>query len=136
MIKFEFLEHTADIKFRVKGKSLKAVFENCVLAVSHVLSRGRKIKSVKKKEFTVSGKNNESLLCNFIDELIYLLDAKNFVVSKSNVKILNGKLKAIVYGDDSSHYGDLDSIKAATYAEMYIREVKKGKWEAQVVVDV
>lgn len=136
MKKFEFLEHTADIKFKVYGKSLEDIFENCALAVSHIISRGRKIKAVKKKEFTVSGKNNESLLCNFIDELIYLLDAENFVFSKADVKVLEDKLNVVVYGDDTSHYSDLDSIKAATYAEMYVREVKKGKWEAQVVVDV
>ena len=134
--KFEFLEHTADIKFRVYGKSLKEIFSNCSLAISHIISRGKNIKAVKKKEFTVSGKDNESLLYNFIDELIYLLDAENFVVSKIDVELLEGKLKAIVFGDDASRYKDLDSIKAATYAEMYVRVVKKGKWEAQVVVDV
>ncbi len=134
--KFEFLEHTADVKFRVRGKSLNDIFSNCALAVSHIISRGKKIKAVKRKTFTVCGKDYESLLYNFIDELIYLLDAENFVVSNVDVKILDGKLNAVVYGDDSSHYKDLDSIKAATYAEMYVKQLKDKTWEAQVVVDV
>ena len=134
--KFEFLEHTADVKFRVRGKSLNDIFSNCALAVSHIISRGEKIKDLKEKNIAVSGKDYESLLYNFIDELIYLFDAENFVVCKAEVEILDGELKAVVYGDDASRYKDLDSIKAATYAEMYIKQLKNKTWEAQVVVDV
>jgi len=138
--KFKFLEHTADIKFRAYGKSLNEVFENCALAVSNTLSRGGKIKSIKKKKITVKGNDNESLLYNFLEELIYLLDAKDFIVSKAKVKIkkeIKGKkLEAEVYGDDTKNYSDLDQIKAATYAEMYVKKRSDGKWEAQVVVDV
>ena len=136
MKKFEFLEHTADIKFRVYGKNIKDVFENSALAVSHIFSRGKKIKSVKKKEFSVAAKNREALLYQFIDNIIYLFDAENFVVARVDVKLLESKLNAVVYGDDASHYKDLDSIKAATYAEMYIKQKKDKTWEAQVVVDV
>lgn len=135
--KFKFLEHTADIKFRAYGKSLNEVFENAALAVSDTLSRGGKIKAIKKKKITVKGNDNESLLYNFLEELIYLLDAKDFVVSKAKVKITDGKLEAEIYGDDTRKYRDLDHIKAATYAEMYVRHnTRTNTWEAQVVVDV
>lgn len=137
---FEFLPHTADVKFKLYGKSLNEIFSNCALAVSHIISRGKKIKSVKRKEFTVSGKDYESLLYNFIDELIYLLDADNFVLSRADTKLFDGlnakKINAVVYGDDASVYKDLDAIKSPTYAEMYIKKKKDKTWEAQVVVDV
>ena len=133
--KFRFLEHTADVKFRARGGTLNEVFENCAMAVSAIFSRGEKIKAVKKKKVSVSGKDNEALLYDFIDELIYLLDAEDFVVSRAVVKIAGGKLSGTVYGDLAGNYKDLDHVKAATYAEMYVRE-KNGKWEAQVVVDV
>lgn len=139
-MKYKFLEHTADIKFRAYGKSLNELFENCALAVSDTLSRGGKIKTIKKKKITVKGNDNESLLYNFLEELIYLLDAEDFVVSKAKVKIkeeIKGKkLQAEIYGDDTKNYKDLDHIKAATYAEMYIKKRKDGKFEAQVVLDV
>ncbi|HIG52260.1 TPA: archease [Candidatus Pacearchaeota archaeon] len=136
MKKYEFFEHTADVKFKSYGGSLNEVFENCALAVSKIISRDGKIKSKKKKKIEIESDNNESLLYNFIDELLYLLDAEEFVVSKAVVKISKTKLKADIFGDDSQSYENLDHIKAATYSEMYIKEIKKGKWEAQAVVDV
>jgi len=142
--KYIFLEHTADIKIKSFGKNLNEIFENFALAVSEYLSRGEKIKNIKKKKITVKGEDNESLLYNFLDELIYLLDAKNFVVSKAKATTFKKGstspneiiLEAEVYGDSASQYDDLDHIKAATYAEMYIKQKKDNSWEAQVVLDV
>ena len=132
--KFEFLEHTSDMKFKAYGKNPDVVFENAALAVSFYLSRGKTIKAKSKKLIEVEGEDTEALLYNFLDEILYLLDAENFAVSKAKVKIEDNKLKAAVYGDKASGY-DLDHIKAATYAEMYIKKTKSG-WEAQAVMDV
>ena len=138
--KFEFLEHTGDVKFKAYGNDVSEVFENCALAVSAIFSRNGKINETGKKEFVVSEKNYESLLYQFIEELIYLFDVDAFVVSRVEVKLTgeNDKITANVtaYGDDASNYTDLDAIKAPTYAEMYIKQLNNKKWEAQVVVDV
>lgn len=138
-MKYEFLEHTADIKFIVYGKSLKSIFENSVLAIAEFLTKSEKIESVKTKRFKISSRDYEELLYNFIDEIIYFLDAENFISSKAEVKIENKKdkiiLRAILFGDDAKNYKNLDSIKSATYSEMYVKK-KMGEWEAQVVVDV
>lgn len=134
--KFEFLEHTADVKFRIYGKNLNEIFSNCASAISHILSRGNKVKKKITYKSYISGEDKESLLYSFIDEMLYLFDAEHFIVSSAKVKINAYGAEILFYGDNSLKYKDLDSIKAATYAEMYIREIKKGKWEAQVVVDV
>ncbi|RZD31065.1 archease, partial [Candidatus Parvarchaeota archaeon] len=42
MKKYEFFEHTADVKFKSYGGSLNEVFENCALAVSKIISRDEK----------------------------------------------------------------------------------------------
>lgn len=133
--KFEFLEHTGDIKFKAYGKSLNEMFENCVLAVSEVFSRGEKIKSIKRKEFVASGKDYEAILYKTIEELIYLFDAEGFVVSKAKISVSDVGLRATIYGDDVSKYKDLDAIKSPTYAEMHVKQIE-GVWEAQVVLDV
>jgi len=131
---FKFLEHTADIKIRAQGKTINEVFENCALAISNFLSRGKPVKTKIKKKIKVEGTDNESLLYAFLDELIFLLDAENFVVAKASVKIKGGKLEAALTGDKARNY-DLDHIKAATYAEMYVKKTKSG-FEAQFVMDV
>lgn len=132
---FEFLEHTGDIKFKAYGKTLDKVFENCALAISSVFSKGKKIKTLKKKKLSLFAKDYESLLYKFAEELIYMFDADNFVVSKAEVKIKDKTLKATIYGDDSSKYKDLDAIKSPTYAEMYVKEIN-GIWTCQIVLDV
>ncbi|MBI2452127.1 archease [Candidatus Pacearchaeota archaeon] len=134
-MKYEFLEHTADIKFRAYGKTLNEVFENAVLAVSEYLSKGQKIKPKKGKIMNVSGRDKESLLYNFLEEIISLLDTENFIVVKAHVMLRGNNLRAEIYGDSASNYNSLDQIKAPTYSEMYIKETKHG-WELQAVMDV
>ena len=131
---FEYLDHTADIKFKVSGNSLDKVFENVVLAVSDYLVGGEKVSGKQKKEIKIEKDNTESLMYAFIDELLYLLDSSSFLVSKAKIKIDNNKLTGVLYGDSASKY-EITQIKAATYAEMKIKENLKG-WEAQVVLDV
>lgn len=135
MKKFEFLEHTADIKFRAFGKDVEEVFENVVLAISEIISRENEIKSKNKKQIEVEGHDKESLLYNFIEELLYLLEVEKFVVSNAKVSIKDDKLEAYIYGDYVKNYKNLDHIKSPTYHEMYVKKIKNG-WGAQVVVDV
>lgn len=139
-MKYKFLDHTADIKFQAYGETLNEVFENSALAVAEYLNSGEKITPSKAKIIDISAQDNESLLSNFIDEILYLIDAEDFVTSKAQIQIRGNNLHAELFGDKSSNY-NLQHIKAATYAEMYIKKVnskEKGKshWECQMVLDV
>ncbi len=134
-MKYEFLEHTGDIKFKTYGKTLNEVFENSILAVAEYISRGKKIKSAKGRVIDVSGEDLESLFYNFLDEIIYLIDAEDFVSTKAKIITRGFNLHAELFGDNASNYENLDHIKAATYAEMHIKKTDKG-WEAQAVLDV
>ncbi|MSS74048.1 archease [Candidatus Pacearchaeota archaeon] len=136
---FEFLEHTGDVKFKANGENAEDLFNHCALALSHLFSRGKKIAQSARQEFSVSGEDYEALLYNFLDELIYLFDAKQFVVSKTEVTLEKGEeytLNVVAYGDNTKKYKDLDAVKAPTYAEMYFKQLSENEWEAQVVVDV
>ena len=85
MDKFIFLEHTADVKFKAFGKSLEEVFENSALAMINSQYKG-KVKSVKSKKVNAKGKDVESLMYNFLEEILILLE-EGFIVSKIKVKI-------------------------------------------------
>ena len=134
--KFEFLEHTADIKFRAFGKTLGEAFENSALAFAKVMYPG-KIKKKIKKKIEVIGKDLENLLYNFLEELLFLLDSENFFLSSSKVKIDEKKLMLIadLFGDDAGNYKISLDVKAVTYNEMFVRKEKE-KWVCQVVLDV
>ena len=131
---FIFLEHMADIKFQAFGKTLEKAFENSALAFSSYISSGGKISSKRSKTIEIKAENNESLLYNFLDELIYLLDAEGFAVAAAKVQIKDNKLTAELKGDDIKNY-HLNHVKAATYAEMHIKK-SKSEWEVQAVLDV
>ncbi|MBX4196069.1 archease [Candidatus Pacearchaeota archaeon] len=133
-MKFMFLEHTADIKFQAYGKTINELFKHVAEAFSHYITHRSAVKKKRGKTIVVSGTDYESLLYNFLDELIYLIDAENFVATTAEVKIQGFNLKAKVYGDDVKNY-DLNHVKAATYAEMYVKKKRKA-WEAQAVIDV
>ena len=134
---FKFLEHTADVKFQAFGKSLEEAFENSALAFQKSVTKGinKKINSKITKIIKVEGSDNESLLYNFLEEFLYLLDAENFLLSEvKKIKMNNNKLEAEVVGDKASNYKFTNDIKAITYNEMFVKK-EGGKWVVQVVLD-
>ncbi len=148
--KYKFLEHTADVKFQAFGKSVKEVFENSASALKETIAPKIKVKSKIKKNLAVEGTDFESLLYNFLEEFLYLLDAEDFLLSEiKDLKISsvkkgglkgnkeNGhlKLKAVVLGDKASNYKFTNDVKAITYNDMFVKNTD-GKWVAQVVLDV
>ena len=133
-MKYKFLKHTADIKFQAYGKTVEEAFENSSLAMFNSMS-GDKIKEKKKFKIKAKGDDYESLLYNFLEELLILFDSKHFFLAKvKSLKIKNKKLSAEVVGDDAKNYEIIGDIKAVTYNDMFIKKIKD-KWVAQVVLD-
>jgi len=134
-MKFKFLEHTADIKFQAFGKNLEEVFANSALAMFNSMFN-RKVKKTEKFNVEAEGKDNESLLYNFLEELIILFDENQFFISGvEKIKIKDGKLQAKVVGDKAENYKISLDVKAITYNEMFVKKIKD-KFVAQVVLDV
>ena len=134
-MKFKFLEHTADIKFQAFGKNLEEVFANSALAMFNSMFN-RKVKKTEKFNVEAEGKDNESLLYNFLEELIILFDENQFFLSGvEKIKIKDGKLQAKVVGDKAENYKISLDVKAITYNEMFVKKIKD-KWVSQVVLDV
>ncbi|MBS3079712.1 archease [Candidatus Pacearchaeota archaeon] len=138
MRKYKFLEHTADIKFQAFGNSLEEAFISSFDALKEIIVEKNRIKSVKKIKLKVKGNDLKELLYNFLEEVLFLLDAKDFIASEiKNIKIDVKKnlFEADVLGDRVSNYKISNDVKAITYNDMSIKE-EKGKFIVQVVVDV
>ena len=150
-MKYKFLPHTADIKFQAFGNSLEECFENAGLALTNIICE-EKIKPSVKKTIKVRGRDRESLLYNFLEEFLYLLEVGGLIVSeiknieiKSSYKIKNKKkfydmeLTADFFGDSSKNYSLEGNVKAVTYNDMWIKNPSEDggrKFVCQVVVDV
>ncbi len=136
-MKFKFLEHTADIKFQAFGKTMSEAFKNSALAMFNSMY-DKKVKPVKKVKIKIKGKDNENLLYEFLEELLFLLDTKHFFLSSiKSLKIdkKNFKLEAEMTGDHAKNYDIHIDIKAITYNEMFVKKIKD-KHITQVVLDV
>ncbi len=140
-MKFRFLEHTADVKFQAFGKSEKEMFENSAMALKETIAPKVKVKEKTKKRFVIEspskkGADYEKMMYSFLEEFLYLLDAENFLLGKVKVKIFQKtRLEVVASGDKASNYKFTNKVKAITYNEMFVKK-EKGKWTAQVVVDV
>ena len=131
-MKYEFLEHTADAKFRAYGKNLNEQFLNAALAMTSIMFDPKKVKPKIKKEIKIKGLDQKSLLYNLLEELLYLMDTEFFLLNKvSNLKIKDNTLTATLYGDKASNYKTTGDVKAVTYQQMEIT-----KNYVQVIVDI
>ena len=135
--KFKFLAHTADIKFQAFGNSIEKVFENSALALFNTIYY-KKIKEKIKFKIKTQGHDLESLLYNFLEEFLILIDSRNFLPSKiKNLKIdlRKFKIETEILGDNAKNYEISMHVKAITYNEMFIKK-QNNKWIAQVVLDI
>jgi len=133
---YEFLEHTADVKFKAYGKTVEEAFVNSARALLETIYQDTGIDAKTEKVIEVEGDDDKALLYNFLEEIIFLLDSDDFIVSEvRDLKIEGGRLGATLVGDDTSGYEFSNDVKAITYNDMSIK--KKGNlWEVIGVFDV
>ncbi len=134
---YEFLEHTADAKFRAYGKTLEEAFQNAAYAMTDVITDHTKIKPVIEKTISVESENKEALLYDFLEQFLILLDSEGFILNKiEEVKMQNNKITAKIIGDNHPEEYNIEThIKAVTYEEMFIKK-EKDQWIVQVIVDI
>jgi len=129
------MEHTADIQFQAFGKTLEESFSNSALALTKSITDDSISKKIK-KEITATGHDFESLLYNFLEELLVLFDSEHFITSEIvDIKIKNKKLNATIIGDLAEGYEIHLDIKAVTYNEMFVK-LENDVWTTQVTLDV
>jgi len=134
-MRFKFLEHTADIKFQAFGTSKEKAFANSAYALKEAIAGKVKIRGKIKKKFSVKGKDDSSLLYNFLEEILFLLDSSRFILSSvKSIKISENKLNAEISGDRASSYRFSNDVKAVTYNQMFVKKQSTG-WIVQVVLD-
>jgi SHS2 domain-containing protein len=135
---YKFLEHTADVKFRAEGSTIEEMFSEAAKAVSETIRGNIVILEKKEEVFEVEGTDMESLFHNFLEEFIFLLDTKDFLMSVIKfIKVDSEKFKVecIVSGDSGESYKFTNDVKAVTYNEIFVKG-QDGKFVCQAVLDV
>lgn len=127
---FEFLEHTADTTIKAQGKDLKEAFEQAALGFYEVVTDLSQISAKKSRSVSISSEDIESLLYDWIGELIFIFDTEYFVACEVTItNFVNDKngefsLKANLKGEefDLSKHEQGSEVKAITYSYMKVND--------------
>lgn len=145
MKKFEWLDHTADLKFKCYGKNLGELFENCSLALFSAMTDIEKLKGSKSVKFKVRGEDLESLLYEFLEKMIYIRDVEHLFLKKVRIdRIMKNKeyiVEGNVYGDPVEDWPEIRylDVKSMTYNDLKIEKIRMNgrvQWEATFVLDI
>ncbi|MFQ5475262.1 MAG: archease, partial [Candidatus Nanoarchaeia archaeon] len=101
---WRYIPHTADMQFVSKGKTLEEAFKNAAYATFNYLVDPKKVKKAVKKEIKIKAKRDISLLYDYLEEMLYLLDTEGFLLAEvEKIKITEKEgeltLKATIHGD-------------------------------------
>lgn len=135
---YEILEHTADAKFEARGDTLEAAFSEAVKAFAEIVGGGG---GSTEHTIKVESESHESLLFDFIDELIFLQETENVAIARPeeiSIEELEDsyKLEATLWTNPINSQQGLMDIKAPTYSEMEVDYVKGEGWKLVTVMDI
>jgi SHS2 domain-containing protein len=136
--KYQLLEHTADLRLKVKGRNLRLLFSNAALAMFDIIAEEKKTGKApsQKIKITQDAADLEELFINWLNELLSLSSAKGLIFNSFNIlKLTPNSLEAIVCGRNISNYKVNVEVKAATYHRLELERSTSG-WQAQLVFDV
>jgi len=116
-MRYELLEHTADVMVRAHGKDLEECFANAAYALFDQIVDVSKVEPRTEVSFEVEGHDLESMLYNFLSEFLYLHDAKQLVLCEFDVRIQGHKVICKAKGErlSSERHRRRHEVKAVTY---------------------
>ncbi|MBI4434815.1 archease [Candidatus Uhrbacteria bacterium] len=134
---YELLPHTADIRIRVTGATLEELFVNAARGMMSVIRKDFEALEPdpkRKRMFRVSSLDHETLLIEFLSELLAAIDTENELYPTLTITELHERrLRAEAVG---VHVDGFDEdVKAVTYQDMAITETPEG-YETTITLDV
>ena len=136
--RWEHFPHQADIGVRGFGATHAQAFEQAALALTAVAVDIRSVRAKKSVRIRCEGKDEELLLVDWLNAVIYEMATGRMLFSRFEVRLSAGILEARAWGEkvDPPRHRPAVEVKAATYHELAVRRQKDGTWIAQCVIDV
>ncbi len=132
----------ADMAFRATGESIEELFHAAAAAMMSVmLENPASIDKIRCMDFTISNRELDLLLFQFLQEFIYYKDADSMLLYPDEIHIGSSSdgftLKCVACGemfDRGKHRINTD-VKAVTLHGLNVAE-ENHRWTATVVLDV
>jgi SHS2 domain-containing protein len=137
-LKYEIIDHTADICLRVFGNSLEEIFIGSAKAMMEVITDVERVSPSKEVSITAHAENYEELLVNWLQEILYIHEVKKMVFKDFEIKIENGtRAVGKAYGEKIAvgRHEFYSIIKAVTHHNLKIIS-SKDKYRVDIVFDI
>jgi len=135
---FEIVDHTADVGIIAYGVNINQAYANAARALFSLITEIDDVNEVLYRDIELTAPDQESLLVEWLNELIYLFDTEHILFKRFDITELNStRLKARSYGErvDSSKHKLKTGVKAATYHMLKINKDSSG-YQVQVIFDI
>jgi SHS2 domain-containing protein len=135
---FQVMDHSADVGIIAYGTDVKQMFSNAALGLFSLITEPETIGERLQRKLEVVAEDKDSLLVEWLNELIYLFDAEHLLFRRFDIDSLSGnQLRATCYGEefDPSRHKLKLGVKAATYHMLKLDRPSKA-YRAHVLFDI
>ncbi len=132
----------ADVAYEATGKTLAEMLESSGLGLTNTMVKDIKaVKTPESIEFELKAATADKLLHSFLEEIIFIKDAKRLLLTKFKIRVTSladgYRAQVAARGDiiNQKKYTMLVDVKAASW-HMFKVEQQKDGWRAFVILDV
>jgi protein archease len=136
---YRALEHTADLRLEIRGRTFRDLLKNAVFALADQLVEARLVKTTSSRRVRARVTTPEESVVGLLREVLFLFDAKGFIArTAQKIAFKKGGLEAVLKGEKFSpmRHRPKTEIKAVTFHNLKVRKKRGGVWSAEVVFDV
>ncbi len=136
-MKYRVIEHTADAGIEAWGDTLNELFENTALGMMSLMVDPASVELDLEVEAELSGDDLEELMFEWLNHLLFLVEAEGLLFGRFQAEVGEGCLQARAWGErhDPEKRNLGTQVKAATYHQMAVERAGSG-WHARVIFDL
>lgn len=141
VVKYEYLDHTADVQLHGWGTTLEEAMEQTLISLYGYMTDIAKVSTEYSFDLLANGIDMVSLMARLLDEALYAFSAEPFFIGRvaKVIKLdrLNFNVQIRCWGEsfDLEKHPQGTEIKAITYSNMQINECSE-RTDIFVIVDI
>ncbi len=133
---YTILEHTADVRLLVEGRTLAELFAEALRGMMAVLKpEGKENSAETRRRIQIDAASQTALLVDFLNEALWLAETHREAYAEVAFESISAtRLIAVLRGRAVESFGE--DVKAVTYHEAEIRQTEEGNLETKLVLDI